>query len=373
MNIPRTKIIVSVGLVLLLCTFCSAFASSTSYYYFKQLPPYSSCTSKLKSHEPSRKNVRLSGQLSLSAQQETIAADSKTREEVNFITTALLKNSLFSDISETSLKELVNGFQLNEANQGDDLVTQGDSCEGDYVYLTYEGECEVVIDGNTIPDPYGTIQPATVFGELSFLYDMSRAATVRVRSDVLQYYRVDGRLFHDIMSKPKEDLKSMQAIDAAINQVSGTDSLYGGDVIQKYKPERVWLWQQFRGTVIKISLVPTLINMLLCATFVVYARYNSGDPLFEVGAGAPTSTEFVEKLNLVGQVWEMDKTLTTFVLTFFVNQSYSFWKDVYQLARDVQGKINDFNLLNATNVKRTDDGSLSPESEQLLAELSCYR
>ena len=135
MNIPRTKIIVSVGLVLLLCTFCSAFASSTSYYYFKQLPPYSSCTSKLKSHEPSRKNVRLSGQLSLSAQQETIAADSKTREEVNFITTALLKNSLFSDISETSLKELVNGFQLNEANQGDDLVTQGDSCEGDYVYI----------------------------------------------------------------------------------------------------------------------------------------------------------------------------------------------------------------------------------------------
>ena len=52
MNIPRTKIIVSVGLVLLLCTFCSAFASSTSYYYSKQLPPYSSCTTKLKSHEP---------------------------------------------------------------------------------------------------------------------------------------------------------------------------------------------------------------------------------------------------------------------------------------------------------------------------------
>ena len=372
MNIPLTK---RVGLALLLCTTsCSAFASSRSYYYFKQLSPYylSSRTVILKSHIPSRKNVRLSsGQLSLSAHE--IAAADKTREEVNFITTALLKNSLFSDISETSLKELVNGFELNEAKLGDDLVTQGDSCEGDYVYLTYEGECEVVIDGNTIPDPYGTIQPATVFGELSFLYDMSRAATVRVRSDVLQYYRVDGKLFNDIMSKPKEDLKSMQAIDAAINQVSGTDSLYGGDVIQKYKPERVWLWQQFRGTVIKISLVPTLINMLLCATFVVYARYNSGDPLFEVGAGAPTQTEFVEKLNLVGQVWEMDKTLTTFVLTFFVNQSFTFWKDVYQLARDVQGKINDFNLLIATNVKRTEDGSLSPESEQLLAELSCYR
>ena len=29
----------------------------------------------------------------------------------------------------------------------------------------------------------------------------------------------------------------MQAIDEAINQVSGTDSLYGGDVIAKYNPE----------------------------------------------------------------------------------------------------------------------------------------
>ena len=56
----------------------------------------------------------------------------KTREEVNFITTALLKNSLFSDISETSLKELVNGFKLNKAKRVEELVAQGDSSKDDY-------------------------------------------------------------------------------------------------------------------------------------------------------------------------------------------------------------------------------------------------
>ena len=68
---------------------------------------------------------------------------------------------------------MVPGFELSEATKGDDLVTQGDA--GDYVYLIYEGECKVIVDGNAIPDPYGTVRPAAIFGELAFLYDEARA------------------------------------------------------------------------------------------------------------------------------------------------------------------------------------------------------
>ena len=74
----------------------------------------------------------------------------------------------------------------------------------------------------------------------------------------------------------------------------------------------------------------------------------------------------------MGKIWDIDKALTIFVLTFFVNQSFSFWRNVYQLARDVQGKLNDYNLLIATNVKRDENGLLPPESEQLLTQISCY-
>ena len=75
------------------------------------------------------------------------AASDKSNEEVNFITTAILQNSLFSGLPETSLKLLVDGFELSETRRGVELVTQGDSCTGDYVYLVRDGKCKVIIDG----------------------------------------------------------------------------------------------------------------------------------------------------------------------------------------------------------------------------------
>jgi hypothetical protein len=36
----------------------------------------------------------------------------------------------------------------------------------------------------------------------------------------------------------------------------------------------------------------------------------------------------VYRFSLVREVWDIQKTLTTFVLTFFVNQSFSFWREV---------------------------------------------
>ena len=117
------------------------------------------------------------------------------------------------------------------------------------------------------------------------------------------YYRVPGELFGEIVSMPKEELEDLREIDEKINQVSGTHSLYGGVVILPYKPERLWLWRQFNGTVLKLSIGPTLLNMALCVAFVVYARYATGEEIFEIGAGAPDgSLPFVQNLELVGKV-----------------------------------------------------------------------
>ena len=113
--------------------------------------------------------------------------------------------------------------------------------------------------------------------------------------------------------------------------------------------------------------------MLACAVFVAFAREASGEPVWSLDFTAPDKTlPFVQRLSLVHEIWDIQKALTTFILTFFVNQSFNFWNDVYSLARSVQGRLNDFHLLVATNVLRDEHGDLTAESGQFLDEIGQY-
>jgi hypothetical protein len=44
--------------------------------------------------------------------------------------------------------------------------------------------------------------------------------------------------------------------------------------------------------------------------------------------------------------------LTTFLLTFFVGQAYSFWRSVLDQGRGIQGRLNDISMLLATHATR---------------------
>jgi len=125
---PRIRISISVGVGLLLLTRSSAFLpSKTLFKYYGHSAFVSSSNRISKRSDEIHSRASPPTLLSAARTHKSILTVDKTREEVNFVTTALLKNSLFSDISETSLKELVNGFELNEAKQGEELVAQGDS------------------------------------------------------------------------------------------------------------------------------------------------------------------------------------------------------------------------------------------------------
>ncbi|CAM9915349.1 unnamed protein product, partial [Ectocarpus fasciculatus] len=45
-------------------------------------------------------------------------------------------------------------------------------------------------------------------------------------------------------------------------------------------------------------------------------------------------------------------TLTTFILTFFVSQSYAMWRSVYKTTRHVQGKLYNLLMLTTTHLRR---------------------
>ena len=85
-----------------------------------------------------------------------------------------------------------------------------------------------------------------------------------------------------------------------------------------------------------------------------------------------SSNKFVRRLEVVKTIWDYQKTLTTFILTFFLNQAYAFWKGVFHSARHLQDRLEDYHLLLATNVYRNEDGTLPPKSQQLLEDVGQY-
>jgi len=307
----------------------------------------------------------------------------KSPEEEQFIRKCLSQNVLFMGLPDASLQALINGFEKKIVPQEEVICYQGDTSVDDYVYLLAEGECTVQVDGVEVPQPYGTIGKNAIFGDLGVLYNETRQATIMVKSDSVTLYRIYGDTFLNVLNKPPESLVTMQQIDEAINQVSGTKALYGGDIILPYKPERLWLWRQYSGTVLKISLNSTSLNMLVCVLVIVYAEYSTGCPscsnvqnwLTEGSAVTivPDKTiPFVQRLSVIKLIWSYQLSLTTFVLTFFLNQSYTFWKKVYGLARSIQGRLNDLHLLAATNVQRNEDGTYTMEAIEFLDDVGQY-
>lgn len=293
----------------------------------------------------------------------------KAEEEIVFIQKALRQNAMFSEIPGASLQEMIQNFEKKVENRGHAIVVQGESTRKGFVYLVAEGSCRVMVDGKEVPEPYNVIGAKTLFGDLGVLYGERRAASISVDSESIIYYRIQGSIFKDILNASRESLSTMQEIDDIINQVSGTHPLYEGDIILPYKPERTWLWRQFSGTLLKINLQSTLLSMLACAAFCVYVREVTGQDYF---ANPDTTIPLVYRFSLVHEVWDIQKALTTFVLTFFVNQSFSFWKEVYKLTRDVQQHVNNFNFVVATNAKRGDDGGFTTESAEFLEEISQF-
>mmetsp|Transcript_14770 Transcript_14770/g.31531 ORF Transcript_14770/g.31531 Transcript_14770/m.31531 type:complete len:573 (+) Transcript_14770:66-1784(+) len=328
------------------------------------------------SPRPGRISTSYTGSVLLGAnnREGLYKSQNKTFEEEQFINIALLKNSLFADLSDDLRTQLVDAFERGETKEGGTIVSQGDSCDGGYVYLISEGQCRVVVDEKVVPEPYGIIGPGAFFGELGILYESTRTATVKANRDVT-YYQLPGDLCKNIVQDPmdSQSWSDIKEIDDAINQVSGTNALYGGNVILPYKPERSWLWRQYTGTVLKISLTTTVMNVLICAVFIVYARIVTGVPLWTISVGAPDqSLPFIEGLSYLGNIWSIQQPLATFILTFFLNQGYDFWKQVYQLARDVQTGLSDFNLVATTNIKRDEDGMATAESSKYLDDIALY-
>lgn len=299
--------------------------------------------------------------------------------EQDFLRDALEQSILFSNLPPESLQAVIDAFERVECKQGDVIYRQGDTCEDGYVYVVAEGQCLVEVDGKAVARPYGILRPQTIFGEIGVLYNSIRASTITCRTPTTTLYRIPGDIFKNILNQriDAEDRLSLaetdsklEVIDSVIQEIEGKKTLYDGAIIRPYKPNRSWLWRKFRGTVLQHVLKPTLLNMAWSLCFIFFARQRTvGRNWTELGLTPDLGNPFVAKLSIIHKIWCYEQGLTTFILTFFLNQAFSFWREIYTIGRRIQGRINDFHLTLSSTAARKSDGSYTAKAEKLLDEV----
>mmetsp|Transcript_12922 Transcript_12922/g.27370 ORF Transcript_12922/g.27370 Transcript_12922/m.27370 type:complete len:629 (+) Transcript_12922:32-1918(+) len=300
----------------------------------------------------------------------------KDPEESNFIKTTLLTNFMFQSLPDKTLDRLVNAFEKVECSKRSVIIRQGD-CKIDRMnfYVLQKGECSVTIDNKVLPDPYGTLSEGTVFGELGMLYSVPRAATITAETDCT-LYQIDRRTFRYFISsqqpQDREDVKTeLREIDTAIDKIAGVKTRYSGSIIHPFRPNRAWLWRRWTGTVLQHAYKGALWNMLITATISFFIGRRA-DCTWAVAMAPDKSNPIISRMTAFGQSWHYMMNLTTFILTFFLSQSYSLWREMYNTGRKIQGRLNDVGLLLATHAKRQDNGRYTPEAEAVLDDVASF-
>lgn len=96
---------------------------------------------------------------------------------------------VFEDLTDDETQAIFTMFPVLEVSPGSAVVTQGSDDRA--VYVVMRGAFDVCVNGPSGELTIATMGVGTVFGELSFLDDLPRSATVRAteQSEVLRMDR----------------------------------------------------------------------------------------------------------------------------------------------------------------------------------------
>jgi len=132
-------------------------------------------------------------------------------------------------------------------------------------------------------------------------------------------------------------------------------------IIPQYYPARVWLWAQWSGTIVRRTLPREV--FLACLVALALVRL----------PGPESSTKLAQYLGGVARAWTLSATMASFMLSFFLSQSYALWRTVYSITRRVQGRLNDIGLLCSQFAARNSiTGCYTEEADELLATIARY-
>jgi len=140
-------------------------------------------------------------------------------------------------------------------------------------------------------------------------------------------------------------------------------------IIMQFNPSA--LWNQWRGTVFSETWTFVVQNILF-ATIVTYLLHH-----YPIPAALKYNNNNSNLLEGLDEIWGQLLSVTTFTLTFFLNESYTLWYKCLGLSRKLQGRLNDLSFMLAAHAARTTDDSntsshYTPPARQILELIARY-
>jgi hypothetical protein len=137
-------------------------------------------------------------------------------------------------------------------------------------------------------------------------------------------------------------------------------------IILQWSPQRQSILSRWKGTVWQTTALPTLFFSCLSLALCLTVKQGLGLP-FHANAG-----RFFLALQRLDRLWQMHLTVLTFFLAFYLNTAKTLFDSVLVSTRQVQGRLNDMNLIAASHAKRDVFGNMTPESQDLCAVIGRY-
>ena len=134
-------------------------------------------------------------------------------------------------------------------------------------------------------------------------------------------------------------------------------------LMMQFDPSSGWIWKRWKGTVFSETWDACVYRMIYaCIVFLICKSF-------------PQTKELLSGFAIL---WGQLLSVTTFTLTFFVNQSYALWRKCSELSRSLQGRLHDMDMTlaaHATRMPSKNAGETSrytSESKQILEVVSRY-
>ena len=137
-------------------------------------------------------------------------------------------------------------------------------------------------------------------------------------------------------------------------------------IMMQFDPSSGWIWKRWKGTIFSETGSACISKMAYAVILLLACRF----------IGAPLRLE--QHLSGFNVLWGQMLQVTTFTLTFFLNQSYALWRKCYALSRKLQGRMHDINLAMAMHATRkqptsdTEPSTCTAASRQILELVARY-
>ncbi|ODV83997.1 hypothetical protein CANARDRAFT_236817 [[Candida] arabinofermentans NRRL YB-2248] len=114
------------------------------------------------------------------------------QEQLKRLNASVVKNFLFSQLDEESLKTIIFALEEKRVLKGIEIIKQGD--EGDFFYIVESGIVDFYVNGQKV----NTSGSGSSFGELALMYNSPRAATAIAETDCI-LWALDRMTFRRIL------------------------------------------------------------------------------------------------------------------------------------------------------------------------------